>query len=117
MHQKSIQQLQKEINDWSNKTFGSHDRTKDILNHLYEEVSEVIEAKDSLQYNSRDNTSWYAEYDLKTEFADCFMLLLDAAANSGIDVNELVDYSIMKHKINEKRNWGEKNTQGYHKHK
>jgi fatty acid/phospholipid biosynthesis enzyme len=45
------------------------------------------------------------------------MLLLDAAANSGIDVNELVDYSIMKHKINEKRNWGEKNTQGYHKHK
>lgn len=114
---KEIQQLQKEIHEWSNKTFGSHDRTEDILNHLYEEINEVIEAKNGLQYDAQDSSFWYSKADLKTEFADCFMLLLDAAANSDVDVNELVNYSIMKHKINEQRSWGEKNTQGYHKHK
>ena len=48
-----IQRLQNNIAEWSDAAFGADDRTIGILNHLKEEVEEVIEAKNNYEKGPR----------------------------------------------------------------
>jgi len=107
-----IQKLQDSIAKWSDETFGTDDRTIGILNHLKEEVEEVIEAKD----NYEQDPTGITQARLASEFADCLILLLDSARKSGFDTGLILQASEHKMQINKTREWKPANKQGYHKH-
>jgi len=107
-----IQKLQNNIAEWSDKTFGGSDRTIGILNHLKEEVLEVIEAKELFEKDPNGIT----QQKMASEFADCLILILDAARKSDLNTDLLLQAAEYKMQINYKREWKEANEQGYHKH-
>ena len=90
----------KERNAFSFKTFGSPEVRSCVepLIHLKEEVNELIE-------NPNDEMEW----------ADCFLLLLDAAWRKGYSVDNLVEFASKKLEINKKRTW-KKRSDGVYKH-
>jgi hypothetical protein len=96
-----IDKLMVEIKKFSNKTFGTPQvrNERGALEHLKLEVIELL-----------DNT------DDKHEWADCMLLLLDAARRKGITVNKLIDYCFEKIEINKTRTW-EKAKNGIYLHK
>lgn len=107
-----IQRLQNNIAEWSDKSFGTNDRTIPILNHLKEEIEEVIVAK----INYEEGPTGQLQHDMASEFADCLILLLDAARNSELNTDLLLQAAEYKMKINRDRKWKPANEQGYHKH-
>lgn len=108
-----IQRLQNNIAEWSDKKFGTEDRTLSILNHLKEEVEEAIEAKN----NYEDSPSGLTQQRMASEFADCLILILDAARKSELNTELLMQAAEYKMQINRNREWKPANEQGYHKHK
>jgi NTP pyrophosphatase (non-canonical NTP hydrolase) len=107
-----IQRLQNNIAEWSDNTFGSVDRTIGILNHLKEEVQEVIDAKNEYE----EGPTGLLQHKMATEFADCLILLLDAARKSDLNTDLLMQAAEYKMKVNRERKWKPANEQGYHKH-
>ena len=86
---------------WSQETFGSDDRRGPIgaLRHLEIESRETCEA-----WTSHVNgTSSMPQ--VREEFADGFLLLLDASRRAGISFHELLDAAIAKHEKNKRREW------------
>jgi len=73
---------------WSDKTFGKR-TTLGPLKHLEKEVQELLESPNDVM-----------------EYADCFMLLIDAARIAGISVDKLLNAVDEKFKINRNRKWG-----------
>ena len=108
-----IQRLQNNIAEWSDATFGNDDRTIGILNHLKEEVEEVIEAKN----NYEEDPTGLTQAQMASEFADCLILILDAARKSDLNTDLLLQAAEYKMKVNRDRKWKPANEQGYHKHK
>jgi len=94
-----LQELQDEVAIWSIKTFGSSRPPSAPLNHLIKEVKEVIDAPHD-----------------RMEFADCFLLILDAASKAGINTEQLLTAAFKKLEINKKRQWGEPNKNGVVEH-
>lgn len=94
-----IQQLQDEVADWSNATFGSSRSPTIPLHHLAKEVQELIAASDD-----------------KMEYADCLILLLDAYRMAGGSADQLVETCFEKQEINRKRKWGTPNDNGVVEH-
>lgn len=87
----------KKLNDFltdrwafSQKTFGTIQQRDCMgpLRHLEKEVKELIE-------KPHDHLEW----------ADCFLLLLDAAKRKGHSLEDLVDFASQKLAINKARNW------------
>jgi len=78
---------------FSNETFGTPSERTCIapLLHLQEEVVELIE-------NPADTMEW----------ADCMLLLLDAAWRKGWTMDDLLEFCIQKLEINKKRKWKKK---------
>jgi hypothetical protein len=94
-----IQQLQNEIANWSDTTFGT-DRSADIpLCHLAKEIEELI---------ASPNDSF--------EYADCLILLLDAYRMTGGTADELIETCYQKLEINRKRKWGVPDKNGVVEH-
>lgn len=108
-----IEKLQNNIAEWSNQTFGSNDRTVGILNHLKEEVDEAIDAKHQFE----ENPDGLTQQKMASEFADCLILLLDAAHKSDLNTDLLIQAAEHKMYINRNREWQSANEKGYHKHK
>ena len=108
-----IQRLQNNIAEWSDSAFGTDDRTIGILNHLKEEVDEVIEAKQDFE----EKLDGLTQQKMASEFADCLILLLDAARKSDLNTDLLMQAAEHKMHINRNREWKPANEQGYHKHK
>jgi len=108
-----IQRLQNNIAEWSDETFGTDDRTIGILNHLKEEVEEVIEAKQVFE----EKLDGISQQKMASEFADCLILILDAARKSDLNTDLLMQAAEYKMSINRKREWKPANEKGYHKHK
>ena len=113
--EKRLQNLQDNIKQWSDETFGSHRTGKPIAYHLKKEIDEVIDAIDVLNTSGNDdNKPWrdrtseimWAQKRVKFELADCLTLLLDIAAHEYINVSDLLDASEEKMEINKKRKWG-----------
>jgi len=79
--------------EWSQETFGSDSQRGPIgaLKHLSKEALEAVESVGT------DN--------LKSELADCFLLILDASRRAGMKPLELVKAAQAKMKINRSRQW------------
>lgn len=84
----SIAKFGKLLGEWADTTFPGQRTTMRCLLHLKKEVEEVI-----------------AEPDDRMEYADCFMLLLDAARKAGISPDDLIKVSYEKLEICKKRKW------------
>ena len=94
----AIQRLQEEQGVWADRMFGG--QTPDgKLAHLKKEVAELIENP----------------YD-RMEYADCFILLLDAYRKAGGSADDLVCAAFQKLEINKQRVWGQPNEDGSVEH-
>lgn len=92
------QDLQNDIGAFTDKTFGkSTPQAK--LHHLAEEVQELL-----------------AEPEDHMEWADCFILLLDAANKAGLSMDDVYEAIEAKMEINKSRTWGEPDENGVVKH-
>lgn len=118
-----VQKLQDEVKKWSDSTFGMHRSGIPIINHLKAETDELIEALINNHRGIYANTTEDALKRLRKskdrilmEFADCFMLLIDAAAHEQITIDMLVNATKQKLEINKTRKWGEPNELGYFEH-
>ena len=99
-----LQKLQNDIVAWSTSTFGDRQFTAiPVIEHLGKEADELIDA-----INNKGN--------YKEEFADCFMLLIEAAKICGILTNELIDLTYAKLEVNKKRKWGKPDEKGIIEH-
>lgn len=120
---KNIQRLQDRIKEWSDGTFGLHRLGTPIIHHLKAETDELIEALNLLHqgvYANDDNNGLKSLREKKDqvlmEFADCFMLLIDAAAHEQITIDMLSEAADRKLEINKQRKWGKPNDLGYFEH-
>jgi NTP pyrophosphatase (non-canonical NTP hydrolase) len=104
--EKELQILMNEIRTWSDATFGDSRRTISILYHLIKEVPELIE---SIEKEETVITTLF-------EFADCFMLLLDAASHHGYKADDILLAMSDKLEINKKRKWGNPDENGVIEH-
>jgi len=93
-----INDLQFDLKSWTEKQFPQR-TTSSILAHLRKETEEVEgDPKDIMEY------------------ADCMMLLLDAASYNGVRASDILTACYTKLSINKKRNWGSPNDQGFVEH-
>lgn len=100
LHEK-ITDLVRSQSEWSQKTFGSDEERGPVgaLRHLEIEAREAYE-------EWRFYRSGQSELqDVKEEFADCFLLLLDASRRAGLSFQELLDAAVAKHEKNKRREW------------
>ena len=93
------QQLQVDVGEWSDATFPQPILAKNKAAHLVEEAQEVYEDPDDIM-----------------EYADCIMLLLDAARISGFSAEDLYQATLKKLEINKARKWGERDERGVVNH-
>lgn len=117
----AFQELQDQQHEWSNKTFGKNRDGTGQLFHLREEVDEVIDACRATQEKMAKNPSSLTAISKKLneerfEFADCFLLLIDAAASRGMKMEQLLEYAKAKQEINQKRKWGKPDENGVVNH-
>lgn len=90
--------LQYDLRKWTGKQFP--ERTMhSILSHLKSEIEELEAAPKDIM-----------------EFADCFMLLLDAASFQDIYMSDIWRAIGEKLEINKKRDWGNPNADGFVEH-
>jgi len=101
----AFQKLMDDIMQWSDDTFGDRQRTIPILYHLEKEVPELIGA---LNIATKKG--------IQMEFADCFMLLFDAASHHGLKASDIVTICNEKLEINRKRKWREPDENGVIEH-
>lgn len=83
-----LEYLWHDLSEWSQKTFGSDSERGPIgpLKHLILEANEAIEKPQDI-----------------SEFADCLILVFDAARRAGFTFNQLEDAAIVKHGTNKYR--------------
>lgn len=105
-----LQQLVDEIGQWSDTTFGDVSNGFSKVKHLEKEVFELA---DAIRYSTENSP---ADVDLRYEFADCFMLLFDAAKKCNFTVDDIMDAMREKLEINRKRKWGDPNEHGVVEH-
>jgi len=110
----SMQQLADSISLWSDATFGYAQRTIPIINHLKNEIEELVievkkeEAEASMVDREIGRAVW--------EFADCMMLLLDAITHHGITMGTMMQAVSLKLEANKRRKWGKPDENGVIEH-
>jgi len=90
----------------SDETFGRANPVKAPILKLVEEIGELLECLDKNE-------------DPQVEFADCFLLLVDAYRKyygDDVDMQTLIDVSSEKLDIVAKRKWGTPDKNGVYKH-
>ena len=90
--------LQYDLKTWTEKQFPQR-TLQSILAHLRKEISELEESPDDIM-----------------EFADCFMLLCDAASYQNIAMSDIWRAMGEKLQINKNRKWGKPNSEGFVEH-
>lgn len=95
-----------DIRKWQMETF-PESTSFAKLNHLKEEIEEV---ENEISYNFESNES------MKLEFADCFILLMGAAAEEGMDYDSIIEAISRKMEINKNREWGVADDKGVVNH-
>lgn len=116
-----LQRLMDDVSEWSDKTFGVNQRNPGILNHLSEEVNELIGAFNKCQIAKFDHEVDLDEYEdkikaVKNELADCFMLLIDSATHMNYTAEDLIFFTRRKLEINKNREWGKPDKDGVVRH-
>jgi predicted house-cleaning noncanonical NTP pyrophosphatase (MazG superfamily) len=89
------QALQDELHDWTVEKFGNPTNPIPSLNHLREELEELI-----------------ADHQSAEEWADCFIILIHAAKKAGLDMTQIYSFITDKHFINKSRQWSEPDENG-----
>jgi phosphoribosyl-ATP pyrophosphohydrolase len=85
-------ELMNDFVSFSLKTF----KDADSFSSLRKLREEIMEVEDSL-FEGKEN--------LAEEYADCIMCVLDSAARSDINPNEIMNAFAEKLKLNKNRNW------------
>jgi hypothetical protein len=93
-----INDLQHDLKTWTEKQFPQR-TTNSILAHLRKETTELEEDSQDIM-----------------EYADCMMLLLDAASYNGIHASDILRACYDKLEINKARKWGNVNSDGFVEH-
>jgi hypothetical protein len=94
-----IRRLQLELHRWADQQFGYERHPRGAIAHLVKEVQELAEAPhDALEY------------------VDCLTLLLDAASNAHISIDNLLEIAWDKLDENRHREWGEPDEDGVVEH-
>jgi len=86
--------------EWSNNTFGEGRHPNGPLKHLAKEVEETL----AMPYD-------------RMEYADMFLLLLDAWRNAGNPIEDLITVAQDKLNINKQRTWGPLDADGISMHR
>lgn len=94
-----FKRFQTECHRWSEQTFGIGRSPDGPIAHLVKEVEELQKQP----------------YDLM-EYADCLMLILDAASNADIPADILLEAAWDKLEINRHRDWGKPDENGVVEH-
>lgn len=102
-----------DISNWSDATFGENQRNPAILYHLKKEVNELIESVELYEENKPNTTLLN---DVKLEFADAFILLLDSAFHIGFTSEDIYKIIYCKLEINKSRKWGKPDENGVIEH-
>jgi hypothetical protein len=96
---KEMQELWDDIADWQDLQFGKQITPTYKIRHLKKEIQELKDSPhDSMEY------------------ADCFLLLLGAARDAGMDLEMLLSAIRKKLEINKRRKWGKPNKDGFTEH-
>ena len=98
--------------EFSDKTFGADRSYIPVLYHLKKEVKELIESATQFDLAKHND----AEIATCLEFADVFLLLIDAARKFDLDAFHLITWSRMKLEINKTRKWGQPDENGVVEH-
>lgn len=106
---KRLQQLMNNITEFSDKTFGGHERKLAMLHHLKKEVDELIDSIEIFENKVCDLPSTKAISNICGEFSDCLILLLDCASHFGLTANRYIELAEEKMEINKTRKWGKPN--------
>lgn len=101
----TVQKFMDDNRIWTDQTFGKLNAVA-ALKHLRKEVNETIEAIESNM----------PEEEIREEFADMFLLLLNACNKHGITFYALYANAERKMKINRERKWGKINGEGFVEH-
>ncbi len=104
MFTRTMKEIMKDIHDWAFKTFGVIN-PQPKLYHLKEEVKELIEACDK-----------HNDEEIRMEFADCFILLFNAATVYGLSFDDIKVLMEKKMEINKNRTWKKADENGVSKH-
>lgn len=105
-----LQKLINEIGLWSELTF-SHQNSISKLHHLQKEVAELINAIGQAPSEPDKKNE-----EVHLEFADCFILLLDAARKQGFTAQNILDAIVDKMDINKSKKWGKPDENGVMEH-
>lgn len=93
-----------EINSWASNTFPEQTSLSKVL-HLQDEAKELEMA---IKANDSEN--------IKEEFADIFILLVNAAHIEGLNFNSIIEAAREKLDINKNRSWNKPNEKGVYNH-
>lgn len=107
-----LQQLMDEVSKWSDETFKNSNAISKS-HHLQKEAKELTE---SLEKYYRIPSQRHRN-DVRLEFADILILLVNTANSYGITAKELIILSYIKLEINKNREWEQPDENGvcYHK--
>lgn len=115
--------LQFRVHTWASRTFGADRSQVALLKHLKRECDEAIalieEEKSGIYGADNDAIRQRIEYlntHIKSELADCLILLLNISSLRGISVDILNDAAMKKMEINEARKWKAPDSEGVIEH-
>lgn len=108
-----INYLRDEIKEFSVGQFGPRTDPRGPLNHLKEEVNELIESIEKVDELDSNSPFYYEEYQKEKkneeeEWADCILLLLDSFRiryGSHTSYNKLLHFALNKLEVIKSREW------------
>lgn len=94
----ALADLARDQSEWSQATFGTDAERGPVgaLKHLQKEVAEVVGAWEASPFVSES---------VRSEFADCLLLLLDSSRRAGLKPLELIRAAQAKMLVNKSRKW------------
>lgn len=114
------EQLKEECWKWSKEIFGDHMDPRGTLNHLKEEIDELLEQYETCWLAIKENIDLDEQYKLEKElfmeWADIWTLVLDAITRAGMSIEDINNHGFAKLEINKNRLWGEPDENGIVRH-
>lgn len=105
--------LKEEITEFSEGQFGPRKDPRGPLNHLKEEVIELIDSIDEVDKYRSDDPFTHEEYakakkNEEGEWADCLLLLLDSFRiryGNGVSFDKILHFALKKLDVIKNREW------------
>lgn len=101
-----------EVHQWADETFGQNRSASSVAHHLVQESNELSEALELFKEYPTDKN----KIKVHKEFADAFILILNAASKHGLTLENLLTFAQHKMDQNRERIWGEPDEKGVVNH-